>query len=59
MSERHVLTRRIRMWLVVFIVCLVLSGLTAFPLLIVRRMIKRLEGLEQAPAPTAPVAANA
>ncbi|MEV6553882.1 hypothetical protein AB0M57_35075 [Streptomyces sp. NPDC051597] len=33
MSEpRAVLVRRIRLWLVVFIVCLVLSGLTAFPL---------------------------
>ncbi|MFB4421629.1 hypothetical protein C5F59_011110 [Streptomyces sp. QL37] len=31
MSERALL-RRIRVWLVVFIVCLVLSGLTAFPL---------------------------
>lgn len=33
MSERRAaLVRRIRLWLVVFIVCLVLSGLTAFPL---------------------------
>ncbi|MFD7610591.1 hypothetical protein [Streptomyces sp. NPDC059828] len=32
MSERRALLRRIRVWLVVFIVCLVLSGLTAFPL---------------------------
>ncbi|MFD3973064.1 hypothetical protein [Streptomyces cyaneofuscatus] len=32
MSERHALTRRIRRWLVFFIVCLVLSGITAFPL---------------------------
>lgn len=31
MSERALL-RRIRVWLVIFIVCLVLSGLTAFPL---------------------------
>ncbi|MGW1885290.1 hypothetical protein [Streptomyces sp. NPDC001970] len=31
MSERALL-RRIRVWLVLFIVCLVLSGLTAFPL---------------------------
>ena len=31
MNERALL-RRIRVWLVVFIVCLVLSGLTAFPL---------------------------
>ncbi|MFD5425783.1 hypothetical protein [Streptomyces sp. NPDC127084] len=32
MSEPRALLRRIRVWLVVFIVCLVLSGLTAFPL---------------------------
>ncbi|MFJ9413151.1 hypothetical protein ACIRPT_03170 [Streptomyces sp. NPDC101227] len=32
MNERRALLRRIRVWLVVFIVCLVLSGLTAFPL---------------------------
>ncbi|MEU4352538.1 hypothetical protein [Streptomyces sp. NPDC023838] len=33
MSERRAaLVRRIRLWLVVFVVCLVLSGLTAFPL---------------------------
>ncbi|GAA1370933.1 hypothetical protein [Streptomyces beijiangensis] len=32
MSEASALLRRIRGWLVVFIVCLVLSGLTAFPL---------------------------
>ncbi|MFJ3879690.1 hypothetical protein ACIPW5_19825 [Streptomyces sp. NPDC090077] len=32
MSERSALQRRIRNWLVLFLVCLVLSGLTAFPL---------------------------
>ncbi|WP_329462754.1 hypothetical protein [Streptomyces sp. NBC_01431] len=32
MSERNALLRRIRTWLAVFVVCLVLSGLTAFPL---------------------------
>ncbi|MFP3989959.1 hypothetical protein U9R90_21305 [Streptomyces sp. E11-3] len=32
MSERRALLRRIRVWLVIFIVGLVLSGLTAFPL---------------------------
>ncbi|WP_371618135.1 hypothetical protein [Streptomyces sp. NBC_00454] len=32
MSERNALERRIRVWLVLFVVCLVLSGLTAFPL---------------------------
>ncbi|WP_127355504.1 hypothetical protein [Actinacidiphila soli] len=31
-QERVALERRIRVWLVVFVVCLVLSGLTAFPL---------------------------
>ncbi|MGW6687964.1 hypothetical protein [Streptomyces sp. NPDC054961] len=32
MSERSALERRIRAWLTLFLVCLVLSGLTAFPL---------------------------
>ncbi|MBA2944826.1 hypothetical protein [Streptomyces himalayensis] len=32
MSERRALLRGIRVWLVVFVVCLVLSGATAFPL---------------------------
>jgi hypothetical protein len=32
MIERRALLQRIRVWLVVFIICLVLSGLTAFPL---------------------------
>ncbi|WP_411101652.1 hypothetical protein [Streptomyces sp. cmx-4-9] len=32
MSERSALQRRIRAWLVLFLVCLVISGLTAFPL---------------------------
>ncbi|MFJ4878754.1 hypothetical protein ACIP93_26625 [Streptomyces sp. NPDC088745] len=32
MNEPAVLLRRIRVWLIFFIVCLVLSGLTAFPL---------------------------
>ncbi|MGW1772578.1 hypothetical protein [Streptomyces sp. NPDC002104] len=32
MSERSALLRRIRAWLALFLVCLVLSGLTAFPL---------------------------
>ncbi|MFF3858998.1 hypothetical protein [Streptomyces sp. NPDC002209] len=32
MSERSALQRRIRAWLVLFTVCLVLSGITAFPL---------------------------
>ncbi|MFF3560264.1 hypothetical protein ACFYXS_09540 [Streptomyces sp. NPDC002574] len=32
MEERRALEQRIRLWLVVFVVCLVLSGVTAFPL---------------------------
>ncbi|MFE4799026.1 hypothetical protein ACFRFL_29125 [Streptomyces sp. NPDC056708] len=32
MSERSALLRHIRVWLVAFVVCLALSGLTAFPL---------------------------
>ncbi|MEV8534217.1 hypothetical protein [Streptomyces sp. NPDC051211] len=32
MSERSTLLRRVRAWLVLFLVCLVLSGVTAFPL---------------------------
>lgn len=32
MSERSALQRRIRAWLTLFLICLVLSGLTAFPL---------------------------
>ncbi|MDX3072965.1 hypothetical protein ACIP98_23535 [Streptomyces sp. NPDC088354] len=32
MEERRALEQRIRGWLVVFVVCLVLSGVTAFPL---------------------------
>ncbi|MFG2297236.1 hypothetical protein [Streptomyces sp. NPDC048603] len=32
MSERSALLRRIRIWLALFLVCLVLSGATAFPL---------------------------
>ncbi|MFD3803661.1 hypothetical protein ACFWSF_10725 [Streptomyces sp. NPDC058611] len=32
MSERSALQRRIRAWLLLFLVCLVISGLTAFPL---------------------------
>ncbi|MFD3454175.1 hypothetical protein ACFWVC_18610 [Streptomyces sp. NPDC058691] len=32
MEERRALEQRIRVWLIVFVVCLVLSGVTAFPL---------------------------
>ncbi|WP_078909957.1 hypothetical protein [Streptomyces sp. NRRL S-87] len=42
MSERSALVRRIRIWLVVFIVCLVLSGATAFPLV---SEVRLLDGL--------------
>ncbi|MET9804899.1 hypothetical protein [Streptomyces sp. NPDC006368] len=38
MSETRALLRRIRVWLAVFIVCLVLSGLTAFPLVTEARL---------------------
>ncbi|MFD7030834.1 hypothetical protein ACFWAR_22635 [Streptomyces sp. NPDC059917] len=60
MIERSVLLRRIRAWLALFIVCLVLSGLTAFPLvselhwansLISHAWLRRVgEGLERADA---------
>ncbi|MEU5809660.1 hypothetical protein [Streptomyces sp. NPDC047718] len=60
MSERNALQRRIRAWLILFIVCLVLSGLTAFPLVTELRWANSLvshawlsrvgEGLEQADA---------
>ncbi|MFD7440672.1 hypothetical protein [Streptomyces sp. NPDC059909] len=39
MSERRALLRRIRVWLAVFIGCLVLSGLTAFPLVTELRLV--------------------
>ncbi|MCC0095630.1 hypothetical protein K7B10_12745 [Streptomyces flavotricini] len=58
MSERSALQRRIRAWLILFIVCLVLSGLTAFPLvselhwansLVSHEWLRRVgAGLEQA-----------
>ncbi|NXY97437.1 hypothetical protein HYE82_24295 [Streptomyces sp. BR123] len=60
MSERNALRRRIRAWLILFIVCLVLSGLTAFPLVTELRWANSLvshawlarvgEGLDQADA---------
>lgn len=60
MSERSALQRRIRAWLVLFLVCLVISGLTAFPLvgelrlgnsLVDNAWLRRVgEGLERADA---------
>ncbi|GAA1577386.1 MULTISPECIES: hypothetical protein [Streptomyces] len=46
MSERNALRRRIRAWLVLFLVCLVLSGLTAFPLVTEVRLANSLIGHE-------------
>ncbi|WP_371626188.1 hypothetical protein OG245_28150 [Streptomyces sp. NBC_01116] len=51
MSERHALKRRIRGWLVFFIVCLVLSGLTAFPLVTELRWAEELLGASASPVP--------
>ncbi|MFF7295370.1 hypothetical protein [Streptomyces sp. NPDC008265] len=60
MSERSALERRIHAWLVLFLVCLVLSGLTAFPLVTELRWANALidnewlrqvgEGLDRADA---------
>ncbi|WP_030767442.1 hypothetical protein [Streptomyces sp. NRRL F-2664] len=60
MSERSALEWRIRAWLIVFVICLVLSGLTAFPLvsevrwgnaLVDNVWLRRVgEGLERADA---------
>ncbi|UUS33196.1 MULTISPECIES: hypothetical protein [Streptomyces] len=45
MSEANALSRRIRAWLAFFVVCLVLSGVTAFPLVSeVRLMHEALTG---------------
>ncbi|MER5817179.1 hypothetical protein [Streptomyces californicus] len=51
MSEIHALTRRIRRWLVLFIVCLVLSGLTAFPLVTELRWAEDLLASSASPVP--------
>ncbi|MFD4026477.1 hypothetical protein ACFWRV_23645 [Streptomyces sp. NPDC058576] len=51
MSERHALTRRIRRWLVLFIICLVLSGLTAFPLVTELRWAEDLLSASASPVP--------
>ncbi|MEU3721978.1 hypothetical protein [Streptomyces sp. NPDC031705] len=60
MSERNALERRIRAWLVLFVICLALSGITAFPLvtelhwanaLISNDWLRRVgEGLDRADA---------
>ncbi|MER5807752.1 hypothetical protein ABT143_06070 [Streptomyces sp. NPDC002033] len=44
MSERSALQRRIRAWLLLFVVCLVLSGLTAFPLVTELHWVNSLVG---------------
>ncbi|MEU7327706.1 hypothetical protein [Streptomyces parvus] len=51
MSERQALTRGIRRWLVFFIVCLVLSGLTAFPLVTELRWAEELLSASASPVP--------
>ncbi|MFG3308775.1 hypothetical protein [Streptomyces wuyuanensis] len=51
MGEDGALLRRIRVWLAVFIVCLVLSGLTAFPLVTEVRLLH--EALTSWAAPVA------
>lgn len=51
MSERQALTRGIRRWLVFFIVCLVLSGLTAFPLVTELRWTEDLLSASASPVP--------
>ncbi|MFE5736572.1 hypothetical protein [Streptomyces celluloflavus] len=51
MEERRALRRRIRWWLSVFIICLVLSGLTAFPLVTEVRWLEELLGFAGSPVP--------
>lgn len=51
MSERAAHLRGIRAWLVLFVVCLVLSGATAFPLVHELRWTE--EALRHLPAPDA------
>ncbi|MEW2177326.1 hypothetical protein AB0890_13475 [Streptomyces sp. NPDC005406] len=51
MSERRALQRRIRVWLAAFIVCLVLSGLTAFPLVHELRWAEDLLSSSSSPVP--------
>ncbi|MBM9619069.1 hypothetical protein [Streptomyces zhihengii] len=51
MSERQALVRGIRVWLVFFVVCLVLSGATAFPLVTEMRWVEGLLGSSVSPVP--------
>ncbi|NUK10966.1 hypothetical protein HRW23_00395 [Streptomyces lunaelactis] len=51
MSERRALLRRIRVWLAVFIVCLVMSGLTAFPLVHELHWLEDLMKASASPVP--------
>ncbi|QNP65568.1 hypothetical protein [Streptomyces genisteinicus] len=51
MSERQALVRGIRVWLVFFVVCLVLSGATAFPLVTEMRWLERLLSSPASPVP--------
>ncbi|MCD9193474.1 hypothetical protein [Streptomyces albireticuli] len=51
MDGRGALRRRIRIWLVVFIVGLVLSGLTAFPLVTEVRWMEEVLGSGASPVP--------
>ncbi|MFF8846970.1 hypothetical protein ACF08N_30345 [Streptomyces sp. NPDC015127] len=51
MSERQALLRGIRVWLVFFIVCLVLSGATAFPLVTELRWLEGLLNSAASPVP--------
>ncbi|KUN17344.1 hypothetical protein AQJ23_41120 [Streptomyces antibioticus] len=51
MSDRAALLKGIRAWLVLFVICLVLSGATAFPLVHELRWTEEL--LTQVPAPDA------
>ncbi|MDJ0460934.1 hypothetical protein [Streptomyces sp. H27-C3] len=51
MSEASVLLRRIRVWLIFFIVCLVLSGLTAFPLVTELHWLESLLKSSGSPVP--------
>ncbi len=51
MSERQALVRGIRVWLVFFIVCLVLSGATAFPLVTELRWLEDVLTSSVSPVP--------
>ncbi|MEV4683738.1 hypothetical protein [Streptomyces kurssanovii] len=51
MSERAALLRAIRVWLAFFVVCLVLSGVTAFPLVTELRLLEDLLGSAASPVP--------